>query len=816
MTTLSAGIGRTAGIGRPLGGRALRWLRAHDPGFGATRRAARTALVMPALFALCTEVLHSPTIASFAAFGSISMLLFVDFGGPMVQRLRAHAGLGVAWLVLICLGTCAARVSWVAVVATVLVGFAVLFSGVVSSVLAGSATAMLLAFVLPVATPAPLGQLPDRLAGAGLATVVSMVAIALLWPRSTTDPLSGPAALVCRTAARQLRTDADRLSGDDGVLGRERCEVRANQAAAAAAALRRAFDGTPYRPTGLSASSRALVRLVDELTWLSAIVAESSAALAQQDLPVGDPQALTVRRAVAAVLDQAADLLDDPRGELGTLSGAVGMLREAMDQMVHHSTAHLPEYCPDEDDFAKVRGFLDVLDVSFRAQELGFATVQIAGNVELVARAEQRSWPERLLGRESTLDDIEGLEDVDLAPAEHVAALGRGADPAAGARGAQSAKGGDGGVWAAARERAAAHLEPHSVWLHNSLRGAVGLGVAVTLAQVTSAQHAFWVLLGTLSVLRSNALNTGQNALRAVAGTVIGSIIGAGLLVLIGHHGTVLWVLLPVAILIAGIAPAAISFAAGQAAFTVTLVILFNIGQDPNWRIVLLRVQDIGLGCAVSLVVALFFWPRGAAAAVDKALSEAYEDAAAYLSGAVAYGLEFCGDGHRPARPPEQTGRQAAASARRLDDAFRSYLAERGAKPVPLSDMTTLVTGVVGLRLAADAVLTLWTQAGRARLTGEGVDARVELLAWTDRVTLWYRQLAEGLDRHAPLPPPVARDRDEATRLVASVRGDLRDEAGHTTANAVRMIWTGDHVDAARRLQPSLAAARATIEPLPG
>ena len=81
---------------------AVAWLRAHDPALAATRRAGRTALVMPTLFALCSQVFHSPTMASFAAFGSFSMLLLVEFTGPMVQRLRAHVGLAVAWAVLIC------------------------------------------------------------------------------------------------------------------------------------------------------------------------------------------------------------------------------------------------------------------------------------------------------------------------------------------------------------------------------------------------------------------------------------------------------------------------------------------------------------------------------------------------------------------------------------------------------------------------------------------------------------------------------------------------------------------------------------------
>ena len=41
------------------------------------------------------------------------------------------------------------------------------------------------------------------------------------------------------------------------------------------------------------------------------------------------------------------------------------------------------------------------------------------------------------------------------------------------------------GTFSAARERLAAHVEPHSVWLRNSVRGAVGLGIAVLVANLT-------------------------------------------------------------------------------------------------------------------------------------------------------------------------------------------------------------------------------------------------------------------------------------------------------------------------------------------
>ncbi|MFD0331812.1 hypothetical protein ACFQZC_35795 [Streptacidiphilus monticola] len=223
----------------------LTWLRAKDPGLAATRRAARTALVMPALFALCNEVFHSPTMASFAAFGSFSMLLLVDFGGPFTERLRAQAGLAVAWAVLICLGTLVAQMTGLAVLTTVVIAFVVLFSGVVSSVLAGSATALLLAFVLPVSSSVPLSQLPDRLAGAGLAAAVALPAVVLLWPRPTADPLSGPASLVCRTAAAQLRAEAARLDAADGAAVAAHCLVAAQRTADASARLRKVFDATP-------------------------------------------------------------------------------------------------------------------------------------------------------------------------------------------------------------------------------------------------------------------------------------------------------------------------------------------------------------------------------------------------------------------------------------------------------------------------------------------------------------------------------------------------------------------------------------------
>src|SRR6202011_582428 len=129
----------------------------------------------------------------------------------------------------------------------------------------------------------------------------------------------------------------------------------------------------------------------------------------------------------------------------------------------------------------------------------------------------------------------------------------------------------------------------------------------------------------------SNALGTGRSILSALAGTAVGIVIGALLVIGIGTHETFLWGVLPVAILLAAYAPRAISFAAGQAGFTVVLFVLFNLIQPVGWRVGLVRVEDVAIGFANGLGVGSLFWPRGAAARLRKDLAAAYARAADYV-----------------------------------------------------------------------------------------------------------------------------------------------------------------------------------------
>jgi uncharacterized membrane protein YccC len=710
---------------------AVDWLRARDRGFAALRRSARTAVVMPVAFAIGDRVIANADVATFAAFGSFAQLLLVDFPGPLRDRLRAQLALAITGGVFICVATLASQSTWTAVIAMALVGFGVLFAGVVSSVLAGATTSLLLVFILPVSLPGSVASIPDRLAGWGIASAGALIAVALLWPAPARDPVRDAATAAIRALAARLRAGHAASAAAD----------------AAVETLHATFFATPYRPTGLSTAARAVVRLVDELRWLDAIVVEQ-ASDENVDARAGD-----VRSAAATVLERSADLLDRPGESPAVLRAAVGRLQDAAVEL--------------EGSAMRMTAGSDVvsaLDPGFRAQELSFIVAQIASNVDLAAAAERRSWVGRLLGR---------------AP-----------------RGLPSGR-------AAAQERAGSHSERHSLWLRNSIRGAAGLGLAVLVAELTGAQHAFWVVLGALAVLRSNALSTGQNAILALVGTAAGFAVGGLLVALVGTNTAVLWALLPFAILLAGLAPAAISFTAGQAAFTLTLLILFNIIAPAGWEIGLVRIEDVALGSAVSLAVGLLFWPRGAASVLGTALAEAYRDTASYLVEAVRYGVSRCDRVVPAVQAPTAAAMRAAASARRLDDAFRGYLAERGGKPIALGDATSLVTGIVPLRLAADAVLDLWQRQADGT-DGDRSAARRELLERAGVVTEWYRDFAAGLSGRGDVPEPLGPDGLADRRLVETVDRDLRRDDGSTTATAVRIIWTGDHLDAARRLQSSL------------
>ena len=154
------------------------------------------------------------------------------------------------------------------------------------------------------------------------------------------------------------------------------------------------------------------------------------------------------------------------------------------------------------------------------------------------------------------------------------------------------------------------------------------------------------------------------------------------------------------AVLVAAYAPGTTPFLVGQAAFTVTIVVLFNLLAPVGWKVGLLRVEDVAIGVRVSLVVGVLFWPRGAAVrgrGRPRGRVPARRD---YLTQAVDWALSEL-------MLPPAAAAAAVGAGIRLDDAVRGFLAEQGSKRISKEDLWTLVMATTRLRLTAQSLAAL-------------------------------------------------------------------------------------------------------------
>jgi MFS family permease len=739
----------------PTGGRGAA-LRARFAQPAAIHAAVRAAVVVPINFAVGSQLIGNAQVATFAAFGSFALLLFANFPGDRAGRLGAYVVLAVAGAGLISLGTLLASPDWLAVLAMAVIAFAVLFAGVVSSVVNGGTSAALLAFILAVLLPSLRADLPARLAGWGIACAVAIPVALFVWPPQDQNILRARTAALCRALATMLRLDPPAPGEPDRLVAMRR----------AARDLRGAFRTSTARTTALSTGARLLVRLVDEVEWLATAVTNACA-----DAPDGWPDpGRRLRTLSAQVLAACGDAVDHEGAGPGMpvctdLDAGLAALAAARTDVARSTLDSLRARSLEVGDPSAAGEFERPL---YAAHELGYAVDLVGRTVATMGRADSRSWWARLLGRGVDLDRF--------------------------------------GVAGAAQRAAARHLDRHSVWLQNSVRGAIGLAVAVLLARVVGSQNAFWIGLGALSVLRSNALATGATVLRAIAGTLVGFVIGGVAIALIGTDPAVLWPLLPVVVFIAAFAPAVISFVAGQAAFTVFSIILFNIIAPIGWRVGVLRVEDVALGCAAGLVAGVLLWPRGAAAALGVAYAEAYRSAARYLQDSV-----DSLTGH--AAEPGISGPEATAAGVRLDDALRQYLAEQGGKSVPLESVAALANGAARLRLAGVAIADLRAGAPEGTVAQDGLAGPAGVL---DRraahVTGWYGELADAFTvGRGAAPPPVPDGSDDASFLEVVLPAVERCGDESRAERAERLLWSGQYLGDVDRLRLDLTGPAAEV-----
>ena len=389
---------------------------------------------MVGLFAITKVWIGNVQMALFAAFGSFATLVLSSFGGTLRDKAVAHGLLALAGSVLLVIGTAVSGSAALAAVVTVPVTFAVFFAGVAGPNAASGATGALLGYVLPAASPGTLSMIPDRLAGWWLASLAGTAAVLLLSPRKEADPLR-----------RAVAETADAIGDEiDGAI-EGRLDPGMQHMITSKRRLQASFNATPYRPVGLATPDEALADVVELLQWCTSLVLD--AVREHNDLDVAAAQVdLDLLREAAGTLHATASLFTGRADELDLAN--LRRCRAASLGAVRSLDPSIP-------------GFEKTARISFHAQAIAVAALAI-GNGALVAQrltaAPQMDDSWFAIGERAGARSWNRVSDIAVA--------------------------------------AARHATVRSVWVINSLRVALALAVAVAVADLSTVQHGFWVVLG--------------------------------------------------------------------------------------------------------------------------------------------------------------------------------------------------------------------------------------------------------------------------------------------------------------------------------
>jgi uncharacterized membrane protein YccC len=711
------------------------------------------------LFALVGErtTLGLVVLAGAGMAGSIGWAATQAFVVDLVPRERhetAFASMRVAWNLgttlgpvvggaLLALGTLASPVSWTAALMALVVVFAVEFAGVFGGYFGGARVPLLMAVVLAASLPATAAAIPERILGWLLGGGVAGVAAVALWPRYEHDRLRKAAAAGLHALGSLVTAARRNSTNPDARQG----------AAQALDQLATVYRQTAYRPRGPMRRDRALAQLVTEIERARYFaVAPAGASTENPALEEGDRLA----EAVVAVFEASAGVLAGrAEPDLHALEQARIDHRTALDAW---AAAQLRAGASDE----KV---LDGLDYDHRLRVLSYAGLSAGANAMIAA------------GRRF---DPRGLSipygtpvDTGLRPA-----LQR------------------------ARHTLAAQLSWTSPLMHTSVRAALGLALAVLVARVFGLDRAFWVVLGTMSVLRSNALATGRTAVQALAGTLLGFAVGGLFTLFFAHYPVVLWAALPVAVFLVAYVPSTFSFVAGQAAFTVLMLVFFNLLTPVGWRVGLVRIEDLLVGSVIGVMVGTLLWPRGARSDFAHSLSRLYRVIAVHLSESVDLAL---GRGR-----PElvDTTRAAVKSAReKVGESFDQLLGERGSKPLPPEVAGLMLAAADHAVMVGDTFEVLFDMGYVASECAEGAN-RVDTQA-SALVASWF-MLAERIEGlRAVRTVPI--DRGELRQAALGCLGGWGGKSRSRGEAAIAVAWTREWLEQIDSLVRELEAPAAEV-----
>lgn len=604
------------------------WVRKRDPQLVVVRRAVRLTLVACLGFYVSRFVIGSGAMATYALFGAVALGALSQIPGSPKQRSRTLiAVLPVVWA-LVSLGTLLSFNNWAAAAGMFVLGFAVSFVGVGGPRLVGLAAGMQLLYILPCFPPYDPGSLLWRLAGVTTAVVLLAVAERLFWPDPTPPSYQHRLADAVSSLGACLDALADDWSGDK--TGRDRLAALVPEATDAADALRPSRLPPIARPASAGRRDRALSSAAGTARLLLGRAIDLY--FSEDHEALNRAAATKLLRTTAGCVDATGAWLrgDGPLPDTNLVAAALSEFRAARMNTNPNGVPH------------------ERLKLGALALSLGEWTKSLVFAVR-IASGERPDHPDP-----TPLSAQPGL------------------------------------FWYAYRRtpslwwhRLRENLTPRSVAFQGALRLAAALAVARLIAGALDLSHGFWVLLTILTVLRTSAAETRSTLRPALIGTVGGSIVAAGLL-LLGVDPLVYVVALPV-VMIAGFAAGPLlGLGWSQALFTLVITLIFAQVTPVDWRLAEQRVTDVLIGAAVGVLIGLFAWPRGGGGELHRATGTFLQASADVVRETIEVMANGLTPGH--AMPRARLAGQLAEAS------FALYQSERP-RPGVLDWQATLIAG---------------------------------------------------------------------------------------------------------------------------
>lgn len=700
-------------------GTAGAWLHRHDPGSAAVRRAARVTVASCAGFYVCRYVFGDPTTAVYAVFGAVSLGALADVTGRPAQRTRTYIVALAVGVVLVALGTLLAADTAAAVAGMLVVGFVVAYAGVAGTRVAAVTNGLQLFYVLPCFPPYAPEQLGQRIVGVVVGVVLLAVADRVLWPAPAPPDVARRIADAATAAGAYAR--ALEVAMRSGASAGDAVVVMFRDAAEQAAdGLRLSDLPVSQRPAGPGVRDRSLTRVAAAVRVLTRRLTAFATLLDRRAEPTVSREASELVEAVGTALGQVGDALRGS-GDAPAPGTPDGALQTFLDRRLLDATGPPP---------------------ALRTTLAAEAITEDARTLVLAARG--------AVGAPAP-DPAAITDDLWFLNASRTRLWWR---------------------------RVRAHLTPRSVYLQNAVRLAVGLAVARVVAGVFDLSHGFWVLLATLSLMRTSA-GASRTALRqAFAGTLAGALVAGVVLTLVGDDLTVYAVLLPVLMVAAFAAGPLLGIAAGQAGFTVVVALIFVQVAPANWQLAEVRLLDVVVGGVVGAVIGAAVWPRGGGGEIRRVAAEGLRAGADEVVATIGY---LTGAGGRA---------EPSAALARLCPLFDHTYVQYRAEPATRDRVDWLTILSVLRRLAGYArTLRLRHPAGDPppwpELTALARAAAADLAQG-------YRGIADAIE--AGRPPPVGaaaaqRARLDAHPVTGSLAPPLRPSSSKATLLPVLDAW---------------------------